>query len=305
MKVLVTGICGRLGKELCRALHREHQVVGVDRRPFAERPKDVIHVPVDLRKRQLQDVFRTERPDAVIHLGVMHDPRMSAAEHHEWNVVGLGKLLEYAAKYEVKKLIVLSSANVYGPAPDNPQFLDEGRPLLSGARANSMRDLIDVDTLTQGFFWKHPSTETVILRPVHILGKVRNAPSNYFRLSPTPTLLGFDPMVQVMHELDVIQCLTRSLAPGVRGIFNVAGPDALPLSEAIRLAGRTALPVPHSLLTSMMKKMWSLRLTNFPVPELDHIRYVCMVRDERAREALGYAPRFGIKETMRAIDVRG
>ncbi len=305
MKVLVTGICGRLGKEVCRVLHREHQVVGVDRRPFPDRPKDVVHVPVDLRKRQLQDVFRTERPDAVVHLGVMHDPRMSETEHHEWNVVGLGKLLEYTAKYEVKKLIMLSSANVYGPAPDNPQFLDEDRPLLASARANTMRDLIDVDMLTQGFFWKHASTETVILRPVHILGRVRNAPSNYFRLSPTPTLLGFDPMIQVIHELDVVRAISQSLTRGVRGIFNVAGPDALPLSEAIHIGGRSAFPLPHSLLGAAMKQMWSLRLTNFPVPELDHIRFVCMVRDERARAALNYTPRFDIKDTMRAIDMPG
>lgn len=305
MKVLVTGICGRLGKEVCRVLHREHSVVGVDRRPFPDRPKDVVHVPVDLRKRQLQDVFRSERPDAVVHLGVMHDPRMSATEHHDWNVVGLGKLLEYTAKYDVKKLVVLSSANVYGPSPDNPQFLSEDRPLLASARFGDIRDLIDVDMLTQGFFWKHASTETVILRPVHILGRVRNAPSNYFRLSPTPVLMGFDPMIQVIHESDVVSAITRSLAPGVRGIYNLAGPDPIPLSEAIRLSGRTALPLPHALVGAAMRRMWSLRLTNFPEPELDHIRYVCMVRDERARSDFGHTNRYSIEDTMRAIDADG
>jgi hypothetical protein len=38
--VLVTGICGRLGKHLARVLHRERRVVGVDRRPFLDKPKE-------------------------------------------------------------------------------------------------------------------------------------------------------------------------------------------------------------------------------------------------------------------------
>jgi UDP-glucose 4-epimerase len=48
--------------------------------------------------------------------------------------------------------------------------------------------------------------------------------------------------------------------------------------------------------------MWSLRLSNFPVPELDHIRYVCMVDDARARQDLGFAPVTSIEETVRSVD---
>src|SRR6476620_10982382 len=116
--VVITGICGRLGKRLARILHRERKVIGVDRRPFPDKPKDV---------------FRGGDVEAVVHLGVMHDPRASASEHHEWNVAGFAKLLEYVAQFKVPKLVVLSSANVYGPQPGNPQFLAEEAPLLGGA----------------------------------------------------------------------------------------------------------------------------------------------------------------------------
>src|SRR5579883_3371074 len=125
MAVLVTGICGRLGKRLARVLHRGRGVVGVDRRPFTDKPKDVAHAQVDIRRTKLKDVFRAGPIEAVVHLGVMHDPRASAEEHHSWNVAGFQKLLEYVAQYDVPKLVVLSSANVYGPQPDNAQFLTE------------------------------------------------------------------------------------------------------------------------------------------------------------------------------------
>src|SRR3954451_7394563 len=205
--VVITGIVGRLGRRLARALHRDMRVVGVDRRPFLDRPKDIEHHQLDIRRKKTRDIFRSTPIAAVVHLGVMHDPRASASEHHTWNVAGFQKILEYVAQYEVPKLVLLSSANVYGPRPDNPQFLTEDAPLLGGASFSEIRDLVEIDMLAQSFFWKRPETETVVLRPVHILGTVRNAPSNYLRLPVVPTLLGFDPMLQVMHEEDTVRAI--------------------------------------------------------------------------------------------------
>ncbi|MDP3274309.1 MAG: SDR family oxidoreductase [Deltaproteobacteria bacterium] len=298
--VLVTGIVGRLGKSVCRLLHRRGPVVGVDRRPFADRPKDVRFHQIDIRRKKMRDIFRGGGIKAVVHLGIMHDPRSSPSEHHAWNVVAFGKLLESMEQFGVPKLVVLSSANVYGPSPDNPQFLTESAPLLGSAQFHEIRDLIEVDMLAQSFFWRNASAETVILRPVHILGNVRNAASNYLRLSVLPTLLGFDPMVQVIHQEDVARAIVSALEPGVRGIFNVAGPAPTSLSRLIALAGRTSVPVPDVLARSMLRTAWRWRLSNFPAPELDHIKYVCMVDDRRARETMGFEPKHSLVESVQA-----
>ena len=96
------------------------------------------------------------------------------------------EFLDYCAKYNVKKVVVLSSANVYGPSPENSNFLTEDAPLMAASRFSEVRDLIEVDMLAHGFFWRHPEKQTVILRPVHIVGpNIKNAPSNYLRL-PRP-----------------------------------------------------------------------------------------------------------------------
>jgi UDP-glucose 4-epimerase len=300
--VLITGICGRLGKRLARVLHRERPVVGVDRRPFLDKPKDIEHVQLDMRRKKLKDVFRANDVQAVVHLGIMHDPRASAAEHHSWNVAGFTKLLEYVSQFRVPKLVVLSSANVYGPQASNPQFLSEEAPLLGGQNFSDIRDLIEVDMLAQSFFWKLPETETVILRPVHILGSVHNAPSNFLRLNPVLTVMGYDPMAQVVNEADVVHAIDLALRPGIRGIFNVAGPDPVPLSRLIKILGRQRVSVPYSLASLVLRRMWALRLTTFPVPELDHIRFVCMVDDRRARQVLGFAPRLSLEETVLSVD---
>ncbi len=270
-------------------------MVGIDRREFPSCPKDVVHHPIDLRRKKTRDVFRQVRARAVVHLGVLHDPRASDRDRHKWNVVAFQKLLEYVAEYDVPKLVVLSSANVYGPQPDNPQFLTEDAPLLGSQTFRNMRDLVEMDMLAQSFFWKHPDTETVVLRPVHILGGVRNAPSNYLRLENPITIMGFDPMVQVIHERDVVGAIERALVPGVRGIFNVRGPGELPLNKVLRMLGRTSRPVPAFMAKLALERLWTLRLTSFPAPEIDFIRYVCMVDDTRAREGMGFEAKYSFE----------
>jgi len=300
--VVVTGVVGRLGKRVVRLLHRMVRVIGVDRREFPDRPKDVTHLRIDLRRKKMRDVFRAGNVRAVVHLGVMHDPRASANDHHSWNVVGFGKMLESMAQFGVKKLVVLSSASVYGPRPDNPQFLAEESPLLGSQDFSEIRDLIEVDMLAQSFFWRHPSCETVILRPTHILGAVKNAPSNYLRLPVVPTLMGFDPMIQLIHFDDVARAVVMALRPGARGIFNLAGPEPVPLSRVLKMLGRPRLPIPHGAARSMLSELFRYRLSSFPAPELDHIKYVCMVDDRRARDVLGYAPRHGLRDTVFSVE---
>lgn len=300
--VLVTGICGRLGHLVARRLHRETRVVGVDRRPFPDRPKDITHHAIDVRRKKTRDVFRSENVRAVVHLGVMHDPRASDHERHRWNVAAFQKLLEYLEDFDVPKLVVLSSANVYGPQPDNPQFLTEDAPLLGSQGFGGMRDLVELDMLAQSFFWKHPETETVILRPCHILGGVKNAPSNYLRLERPITILGFDPMVQVIHERDVVEAISLALQPGVRGIFNLRGPGELPLSKVLGRLGRRPRAVPAFAAKAALERLWKLRLTSFPAPEIDFIRYLCMVDGSRAEEVLGFRAQQDMARTLASVD---
>jgi UDP-glucose 4-epimerase len=300
--VLVTGICGRLGRRLARMLHRDRRVVGLDRRVFRGCPKDIHAYQVDVRRKKTKDVFRQEHPVALVHLGVLHDLRASPADHHTWNVVGLQRLLEYASQYGVSKIVVLSSANVYGARPDNPQFLSEDAPLQASESFSAVRDLVEVDMLAQSFFWKHPEVETVILRPGHILGAVRNAPSNYLRHNVVPTLLGYDPMMQVIHQSDVVRAILLALVPGVRGIFNLAGPPAVPLSRIVELTGRAHVAMPLSVLRTAVDRLWRIHASSFPAQELDFIRYVCMVDDARARQELGFTPAYGLEASVRAVD---
>jgi UDP-glucose 4-epimerase len=303
-KVVITGIAGRLGRIVAKRLHRDlrYSVVGIDRRPFRGKPKDIEHYQVDLRSKKARDIFRQGDVDALVHMGVMHAPRASSAELYSWNIRGTSRLLEYCMAYQVPKVVVLSSANVYGPRPENAQFLTEEAPLLAAQRFPGIRDLVEIDHMASSFFWRARDIETVILRPVHILGGVHNAPSNYLRMRVVPTLLGFDPMVQVIHERDVAEAIVCALAPSARGIYNITGPGEVPLSVLLHELGRQTVPIPHPLAKPIWSAAFRLGISGYPVAEFDFIRYVCMVDGSRAATELGFRPRHSLRETIRAVD---
>ena len=300
--VLVTGISGNLGRTVAKLLHTQARVVGIDRRPFVGRPKDVEHVQVDLRKRKAEDVFKTTQVSAIIHLGIMHDPRMSAEDHHSFNVLGTTRVLECAARFGVKKVVLLSSASVYGPSPDNSSFLTEDAPLMAASRFLSVHDLIEVDMLGTGFFWRHPEIETVVLRPVHIVGPtIKNAPSNFLRLERPWMLAGFDPMVQLIHVEDAARALVEALRPGKKGIYNVVGPGEVPLSTVLRELGRRPRVMPHFVARPLLSRLFRYRVAEYPPEELDHIQFLCMVDGRRWADETGWQPRFTMQKTIRGV----
>ena len=300
--VLVTGIAGNLGRALAKQLHLETAVIGVDRRPFPDRPKDVEHHQLDLRKARVDDLFRRRRPEALIHLGISHDPRMPFSEAHSFNVVGTQKILDLCVRHGVRKVVVLSSANVYGPLPNNSNFLAEETPLMAADRYSGVRDLIELDMYAQSFLWRHPEVETVILRPCNIVGPtVRNAPCNFLRLARPLTVMGFDPMIQLIHEEDVAGALRLALRPGSRGVYNLVGPGEVPLSAVLRELGREPVPVPDFLLRPALRRLFDAGLVSFPPEELDHLQYLCVVDGSRAARELGWAPRHSLRDTIRSV----
>ncbi|MGB8933400.1 MAG: NAD-dependent epimerase/dehydratase family protein [Anaeromyxobacteraceae bacterium] len=302
LTVAVTGICGNLGRALARHLAPSANLIGIDHRPFPDERIAVEHWQVDLRKARVEEPFAARRVDALVHMGIVHDRERASTELHDLNVVGTKRILDLCERHGVRKVIVLSSANVYGPAPDNSSFLPEETPLLATARRGDMRALVEIDMYAQSFLWRHAGVEAVILRPVHVVGPtVRNAPADYLRLPRPFTALGFDPMLQLIHEEDVCRALALALRPGVRGVFNVVGPGEAPLSTILRELGRDPIPVPHPLLRPVLRWLQDGRCPAFPPDEADHLQFSCTVDGSRAVRELGWSPGRTLRETIRSV----
>jgi UDP-glucose 4-epimerase len=300
VKVVVTGAAGPRGRQLVRALvDADHRVVGTDTDTWNAPPPGVTVHRLDHRKRGFEELMRQEKPDAIVHLAVHAGFRLAPAERHRLNLEGTTKIIGLAATHGVHKVVVASHASVYGALADNPYFMTEEYPPRVGQTVPEMQDLVTADLLASNFMWQHPEIAIVVLRPVHALGPTsRGVLATLLRREWVPTVLGYDPMVQIIHEDDVARAFTAALTDGVRGVFNVTGAGELPLSVLIEEAGCTNRPVPELA--------FKLLRGRFGLPEVasgavDFIKHPCLIDGTKFREATGFAPKRGLRETARSM----
>ncbi len=298
-KILITGAAGGQGRLVAHLAAREYDVCGADREPMPvpQRPDDPRLYVVDLLRHKFEDVLRRERPDIVVHLAFVRHFRTDLITRHRVNVAGTRLLLGYCAQYGVRQLVVVSSAYAYGALPENPNYMDEEFPLNVSRTYPEVRDLAEVDTLCSSFLWQHSEVQTAILRPVNTLGdSVHSAIGGYLRQRFAPMILGFDPMMQFLHEEDLARAILETIRRRIRGVFNVAGPGAVPLSVAIEESGSTAIPLPEIALRPLARRLFALGLYPVPPGAIDFIKYPCTVTGRRFESATRFVPQWSLRD---------
>ncbi|MEA2627033.1 MAG: UDP-glucose 4-epimerase [Candidatus Binatota bacterium] len=301
-RLLITGISSGQGRLLASRVGGDCEITGVDVVPWEGHPKNIEVHTVDLLKRKFEDIFRQVKPDAIVHLGLIRHFRSDPRRRHEVNVLGSKRVLECAARYGAKQLVVLTSSYVYGALPENPYFLDEDSPLNASRTYPEIRDLAELDGLLTTHLWQHPDMATVILRPVNTLGShVRSAIGSYLKLGYVPTILGFNPMTQFIHEEDLTEAIALALEKKLRGIFNVTGPGEVPIKLAITETGNTPVPLPEFVARGVFGRLFDLGLFHVPPGAIDFIKYPCTVSGKRFLAATGFKPLFTLDETFASI----
>jgi UDP-glucose 4-epimerase len=301
-KVLITGISGGQGRLLARRLLENYEVCGVDRVAWEGHPREIAVHTVDLRKKRFEDVIRTELPTAVVHMGFIRHFRAGERVRHDVNVRGTKQLLDHCINHGVQALLVLSSSYVYGAFPENPYYMDEDSPLSASRSYPEIRDLVEVDTLASAFLWRYPHIRTCVLRPVNVLGYyVRSMVSQYLRESRIPTVMGFDPMMQFIHEEDLSEAIALALEHGLQGVFNVTGPGEVPLHTAIRETGGTALPMPEPIIRPLFERLFRWGLLPYPPGAIDYLKYPITVSGDRFVDATNFRPLFSLEEIFQSL----
>jgi len=301
-KVLITGVAGGQGRLLARRLAENYEVCGADRVAWEGAPAGIRVHEVDLRKKKFEDVIRTEMPTAIIHMGFVRHFRSDPGVRHDVNVRGTKQLLDHCVNHGVQKLVVLSSSYVYGAFPENPYFMDEDQPLSASRSYPEIRDLVEVDTLASAFLWRYPHIRTCVLRPVNVLGYyVHSMIGQYLRERWVPTAMGFDPMMQFIHEEDVGEAIALALEHGLQGVFNVVGPGEVPLHTAIQECGGRALPIPEAIMRPMFARLFRYGMISYPPGAIDYLKFPITLSGARFVEATRFRPLFGLEEIFQSI----
>ena len=113
MKILLTGSSGRIGRAIFGALAATHEVVGLDRSPFA-----TTRIVADVTDRQA--VARAVRGvDAVIHTAALHAPHVGLVPDtvfQQINVEATAHLLQAAREAGARRFVLTSTTALYGHA---------------------------------------------------------------------------------------------------------------------------------------------------------------------------------------------
>jgi UDP-glucose 4-epimerase len=296
-KILVTGIAGGLSHRVAeRLVSRGDVVIGADYRRIPPLPSSLAGVQTyraSYVKTAIEDVFRKHQFDAVLHLGRVGNLREDVSTRFDMNVYGSQKLSTLCVQHAVKSLVVLSTFHIYGAHPRNHTPISEDDPLHAGTEFPQIADAIQLDSMASNWVYRHPSVRTVVLRPTNVVGpSIHNTISKFLRLPVVPHLMGFNPMVQFVHEDDLTSAVLAACDGDMRGVFNVAGPAVIPWRTALEIARARTIPLPSTLAS-----VW-LGAAGFPRYLVNFYKYPCVVTDEALRKACDYRPRVSIRETL-------
>jgi UDP-glucose 4-epimerase len=311
--VLVTGVSRHLGGRLAALLAADpaiERVIGVDTVPP---PRDLAlgrteFVRADIRNPLIAKVIATARVDTVVHLNITALPRTAGgrASMKEMNVIGTMQLLAAAQKSaSLERLVVKSSTAVYGSSSRDPALFTEDMEPKALPRSGFAKDAVEVEGYVRGFARRRPDVAVSLLRFTDVLGPAADGLLlRYLRLPVVPTVLGFDPRVQLLHADDALEVLRRATLSDRGGTVNVGGEGVLLLSQMVRRAGRVPIPVPAPAVQVAGRAVRRAGLLDFSAEQLRFLEFGRVVDTTRLREEFGYTPRFG---TVAAFDdvIRG
>jgi UDP-glucose 4-epimerase len=299
MRILIPGISSQVGRLLTKRLVAEgHEVTGIDRRPWPDAPAGVEVFETDLRKRPAEEVFRKLRPECVVHLATVTHLLHRSEDRYRINLGGTRALFDNAVAHGVEHVIFVGRHTYYGAAPDAPMYHTEDEPPMALSSFPELADLVAADLYAGSALWRQPKLVTSVLRVCYTLGPSGSGTLGTFLKGKTiPTILGYDPLFQFMHEADLTEALVATILKRPRGVFNVAGPQPLPLSVVIHESGRRVMPLPEFLFAGALGRFG---LPKLPAGALSHIKFPLVVDAAAFRAATGFAHTWGELETLHA-----
>jgi UDP-glucose 4-epimerase len=250
---------------------------------------------------QLVELLNEREVDVLYHLAFLDRPMRDPALAHELEVIGTMQVLTAISRTGVKRLVAPSMTACYGARPDAPAVQPESAP-LRGSPARFIHDRVEVERLFADFAREHPEVAVLVLRFAPIVGPtVDNPITRWLSNRVVPTLLGFDPPWQVVHESDAARALFLALRAEATGAFNVVGDGVIALSALVRSAGAAALPMPAPLARAVMRLLHATGVASVPLPLLDYLHYGWVADGRRAEEQLGFVARHPAVEAVASM----
>src|SRR5205814_340776 len=222
----------------------------------------VRHRPLDLTEpasdQRLLELLREEDVGTVVHAAFFTNPRRDTAYAHELESIGTLNLLAAAAAAGVRRVVMRSFTAVYGASGHNPSFLTEDHPLRPNPALAWARDKLEAEQHAASFARRYPDLAIAVVRLAPLFGPgVHTFYTRIFDHRVVPLLMGFDPLVQLLHPDDAVAALLAAVEKGPTGAYNVVPSRPIPLLTALHLASKVPVFVPHPAASLGADLLWS------------------------------------------------
>jgi nucleoside-diphosphate-sugar epimerase len=313
MRVVVTGASGNVGTALLRSLPAAYDVVGIARRPPAlegvYRRAEWCSLDLTSREGRADLPGVLDGADAVVHLAWGFQPTRDTAYLTELGVGGTTAVLEAAHSRGVGHLIHMSSVGTYAGGRYGER-VDESWPTSGIPSSPYSRDKSSAETLLDEYEQRHGSEAIPIarMRPGFILqraaasGLMRYGLPEYVPMQVVPwlPLLPLDRglCIPVIHADDVAAAITAAIDRRATGPFNLAAEPPLGRDDVAAALGAHPVHVPSALLGAIVDLSWRARLQPVDRGWLDLAFSVPLLDCTRARDELGWAPKWSAVEAL-------
>jgi len=239
--------------------------------------------------------------DVVVHADMDTSAATDPRQRRALNVRGAQTVLTAAAAERVGRVVLVTSAMVYGARPDNPVPLPEDAPLLADADGSVAGDLLEVEEIARRSRRVNPGTAVTVVRPAALVGDaVDTLLTRHFEAPRLLAVRGCAPRWQFCHVDDLVSALELAAVGDVTGDFAVGCDGSLAQSQVEELSGLKSIELPARLTFGTAQRLHRLGVTPAPAAELRYVVYPWVV-DCAALRAAGWRPSYDNASALSAL----
>jgi nucleoside-diphosphate-sugar epimerase len=224
--------------------------------------------------------------DVLVHTDVDMSAYADYRTRRAFNVRAAQTVLTAAAAGQVGRVILVTSAMVYGASPGNPVPLPETAPLHADPDGSVAGDLLEIEALARRSPRVHPGMAVTVARPAAVVGPgIDTLVTRHFDASRLITVKGTAPRWQFCHTDDLASALELAVAGEITGSFAVGCDGWLEQEEVERISGVRRVEFPAGLTMRTAQQLHRIGITPAPVNDLQYLVYPWVVDCHALREA--------------------
>jgi nucleoside-diphosphate-sugar epimerase len=228
--------------------------------------------------------------DMIVHTDTDLSPDGDARQRRAYNVRGAQTVLTAAAAGRVKRVILVTSAMVYGARPENQVPLPEDAPLAAEADSSVAGDLLEIEQLAGRSPRTNPGMAVTVVRPAALVGNaVDTLITRHFEAPRLLTVKGCAPRWQFCHADDLVSALEFVVVNEIGGSLAVGCDGWLEQDEVEQLSGLKSIELPARLTFGTAQRLHQMGVTPAPAMDLRYVVYPWVVDCTTLREA-GWHP---------------